>query len=199
MSRGRRRDRRVYLGSHPVLFGLLSLLRRAPVRRLGRTVLVNGTDEYRHVLTRLPLDRTAAGTTGGVVRAAGGDGALFDQHGDEHRAARRRIAGLLGAAAVARLRPTWHPVLERRLAPLAQGATVDVVDLAVEVAGITICGLLDRHTDPRRLVRAAQDVAAAGARAHLPGGGLRRAPDLDAAVARLRSLVGGRPTRRPRS
>lgn len=192
MSRGRRRDRRVYLGSHPLLFALLSLTRRSPVRRFGATVLVNGTEAYRRVLTGLPLDRTAVGTTGGVARAAGGGEVLFDQHGAEHRAARRRLAVDVGAAAVARLRPTWQPVLQRRLASLARGATVDVVDLAVEISGVTTREVLnlDPAVDPGELARAALTVAAAGARAHLPGRGLRRPPDLGDALDRLRALMG---------
>ena len=63
----RRRDRRVYLASHPVLFALLSLTRGAATRRLGRTVLVHGDDEFRQALTRIPLDRLAAGTTGAMA------------------------------------------------------------------------------------------------------------------------------------
>src|SRR6185312_16077695 len=65
MARGR--DRRVYLRSHPVLFALLAATRRWPVRRLGGTVLVHGPEEFRAALTRVPLDRTAAGTTGGAA------------------------------------------------------------------------------------------------------------------------------------
>ncbi|MGW7456143.1 cytochrome P450, partial [Streptomyces sp. NPDC054787] len=101
-ARARRRDRRVYLGSHPLLFGLLAATRGRPVRCLGGTLLVHGADAYREALTRLPLDRTAAGTTGAAARSAlrGGEGVLFDQEGGGHRADRRDLAGGLGAAGV---------------------------------------------------------------------------------------------------
>ncbi|MER6334337.1 hypothetical protein ABT298_34580, partial [Streptomyces sp. NPDC001034] len=61
----RRRDRRVYTRSHPLLFALLAATRRRTVVRVGGAVLVHGTGPYRQALTRIPLDRAAAGTTGG--------------------------------------------------------------------------------------------------------------------------------------
>lgn len=61
-AKARRRDRRVYLRAHPLLFALLAATRGRPVRRLGRGILlVHGTAAYREALTRLPLDRTAPG------------------------------------------------------------------------------------------------------------------------------------------
>lgn len=192
-TRARRRDRRVYLRSHPLLFALLAATRGRPVRRLGRTVLVHGPDAYREALTRLPLDRTAAGTTGGAARAAlrGGGDVLFDQDGGGHRAHRRDLAGRLGAAGVERLRPVWRPVLVRHLAPLARGGEVDVVGLARELAGTVACALLDSAADPRALAGAAADAASASVRAHLPG---PPRPGAEAAAARaadrLRTLLG---------
>jgi cytochrome P450 len=153
VSRGARgRDRRVYLGSHPVLFALLAFTRRWPVLRIGRTVLVHAQEAFRAALTRVPLDRTAAGTTGGAAGELAGAGALFDQHGVEHRDARRDTATLLGAAGVEKLRPIWTKLLDDRLPMLGAGGTVDLVPLTAEIAG-----------------------AAAAARAHLPGLGRRRA------------------------
>ncbi|WP_220819383.1 hypothetical protein [Streptomyces sp. gCLA4] len=86
-ARARRRDRRVYLGGHPLLFGLLAATRGRPVRRIGGTLLVHGAEAYREALTRLPLDRTAAGTTGGAARSAlaGDGGVLFDQESADVR------------------------------------------------------------------------------------------------------------------
>ena len=110
MSRARRRDRRVYLASHPVLLALLAVTRRAPVLRIGRTVLVNRAEEFHEALTRLPLDRLAAGTTGAVARDLVSDGLLFDQDGPDHRGARRSVN--LGAAGVEQLRPAWQAVLD---------------------------------------------------------------------------------------
>ncbi|MFC9293398.1 cytochrome P450 [Streptomyces sp. NPDC057011] len=183
-ARARRRDRRVYLRSHPVLFGLLAATRGRPVRRLGRTLLVHDTEAYREALTRLPLDRTAAGTTGGAARTAlagGGGGVLFDQEGSGHRADRRDLAGQLGSAGVERLRPVWQPLLVRRLAPLAHGRGVDLVGLARELAGAVVCALLDADADPRVLAAAAAEAAAASVRSHLPG---PRRPRAEAAAAR---------------
>ncbi|MEU3354522.1 cytochrome P450 [Streptomyces sp. NPDC037389] len=171
----RRRDRWVYRAGHPVLFALLAVARHKPVLRIGRTVLVHDVDALRHALTRLPLDRTAAGTTGRAARSAlePGDGALtggvlFDQQGAAHRAARRGLADGLSAAGVARLRPLWQDTLARGLAPLAEGRDVDLVALAREAAGVTACALLGVDADPLRLADAAAGAAAAAVREHLP-------------------------------
>src|SRR5689334_18359751 len=121
----RSRDRRVYLASHPVLFALLATARRWPVRRLGGTVLVHEQEAFRAALTRVPLDRTAAGTTGGAAGELAGAGALFDQQGAQHRSARRDSAVRLGAAGVEKLRPVWTELLDDRLPVLGAGGTVD--------------------------------------------------------------------------
>ncbi|MEU3727569.1 cytochrome P450, partial [Streptomyces sp. NPDC031705] len=169
--RARRRDRRVYLRSHPLLFGLLAATRGRSVRRIGGTVLVHGADAYREALTRIPLDRTAAGTTGGAAREAlrGAGGVLFDQEGGGHRAGRRSLAEGLGAAGVEGLRARWRPLLERGCAPLGRGAEVDVVALARKLAGTVAGALLESGAEPRALARAAADAAAASVRSHLPG------------------------------
>jgi len=189
-SRGRRRDRWVYLRSHPVLFALLAATRGAPVRRLGRTLLVHDPDAFREALTRVPLDRTAPGTTGGAARRLAADGLLFGQTGDEHRSTRRAVGEDLGEAGIARLRPVWSAVLRRRLAPLAAGDTVDIVDVTAELAGATTAALLRIDVDPRELAAAARAAASAAVRDHLPGvprpGQARRA---QAAAARLTRIV----------
>ncbi|MEU9762368.1 cytochrome P450 [Streptomyces sp. NPDC047985] len=207
-ARARRRDRRVYTRAHPVLFALLAATRRRPFVRLGGTVLVHGTDAYRRTLTRVPLDRTAAGTTGGTARelstATAGKpsvdsirrppegGLLFDQEGDGHREARRSVADSLGAAGVERLRPVWRAVLDRCLAPLDAGRPVDLVPIARELAGATVCALLGTGpgADPSVLAAAAGDAASAAVRDHLPGprrpGSARAAAE---AAARLETLL----------
>jgi cytochrome P450 len=167
--RARARDRRVYLASHPVIFALLAATRGRSVTRIGGTVLVQGTDAFRQVLTRMPLDRTAEGTTGGLARELVSDGVLFDQEGQAHRDSRRAVSADLSAAAVERLRPAWRAVLGQRLAPLAQGESVDLTKVAAEVAGTTVCALLGLDSDPLAIARLAAEAAAAAARAHLPG------------------------------
>lgn len=186
--RARRRDRRVYLRSHPVLFALLAAARALPVWRLGGTVVVNDAEAFRAVLTRLPLDRLATGTTGGAARDLGPEGLLFDQEGGAHRQARRSLTGDLGQAGVDRLRPVWLGVLDRSLARLAGGGQVDVVALAAEMAGATAGALLGEAVDPVALSSAAREAAAGAVRAHVPG--LRRAGDEgSAAAARLAALL----------
>ncbi|RZU49086.1 cytochrome P450 [Krasilnikovia cinnamomea] len=196
--RARRRDRRVYLGSHPVLFALLALSRCRPVLRLGGTLLVHDRAAYLAALTRVPLDRTAAGTTGGVAAELTGGELLFDQHGGEHRRARRALADALGASGVARLRPVWTAVLARGLAPLADGGEVDLVPVAAELAGVTAAALLGVAVDPLTLADAAREAGATAARAHLPGPGRRRAQRAARrAATRLTALTtpgGGPPT-----
>ncbi|MFI0899566.1 cytochrome P450 [Streptomyces sp. NPDC020983] len=188
----RRRDRRVYSRAHPVVFALLGAARRRDVVKVGRTVVVSGAEEYRTALTRVPLDRAAAGTTGGAVRELGGGGGLFDEEGGEHRGSRRAVAEGLGAAGVERLRPVWREVLDRRLAPLAAGGSVDLVPLARELAGATVCALLASAAPPQTVAEAAGAAAAAAVRAELPGlrspFAARRAAG---AAARLASLLGG--------
>ncbi|CAM5615321.1 cytochrome P450 [Streptomyces avidinii] len=219
-AKARRRDRRVYLRGHPLLFALLAATRGRPVRRLGRgTLLVHGTEAYREALTRLPLDRTAPGTTGGAARAARVEGVFFDQEGADHRTDRRELAERLGAAGIRELRAVWHPLLLRRLAPLPLGGSVDLVPLARELAGAVVCALLrpepasgdgqgqsrsrshsHSHSegtairtgaDPLALAEAAAEAAAASVRSHLPG-----PPRPGAAAAairaaeRLRALLG---------
>lgn len=167
--RARARDRRVYLASHPIIFALLAATRGRSITRLGSTVLVQGTGAFREVLTRLPLDRTAEQTTGGLAREFIPDGVLFDQEGQAHRDTRRSLAPDLSTTGVDRLRPVWRAVLTRRLAPLADGESVDLTEVAAEVAGATVCAFLGLDTDPLLIAQLTADVAAAAARAHLPG------------------------------
>ncbi len=164
-----RRDRRVYLASHPVLFALLVATRGRAVTRLGRTVLVQGTDAFREALTQVPLDRTAQHTTGGLAHELTDGGVLFDQDGSAHRQVRRSLADDLSAAGVQRLRPAWQSVLRRRLSALEAGGTVDMTAVAAELAGATVCALLELEVAPLAVARAASEVAAAAARQHLPG------------------------------
>ncbi|GAA0426494.1 cytochrome P450 [Actinoplanes capillaceus] len=193
--RARRRDRQVYLRAHPVLFTLLAATRRRAALRLGGTVIAHSPAAYLDGLTRVPLDRTAEGTTGGAAGRLAGGGLLFDQEGDDHRGSRRSLAESLGADGVARLRPVWLAVLERRLAPLADGRTIDLVDVAAELSGATAAALLGVDVDGRDLATAARTAAAAAAREHLPGLTLphhRRAAHR--AAARLNALLTPAPT-----
>ena len=162
------------------------------MRRLGRTLLVHGPDAYLAALTRIPLDRTAAGTTGGAVNRLAGEGALFDQGGDAHRRTRRDVGERLGAAGVEALRPIWTGLLDERLAVLGAGGTVDLVPLAAEIAGRTAVALLDLDVDPLELAAAAQEAGATAARAHLPGIRWQRAEaTAEDAARRLVALTGG--------
>jgi cytochrome P450 len=196
VTRARARDRRVYLAGHPVLFAVLGATRRRPVVRLGRTVLVHDRAAYVTALTKIPLDRTAPGTTGGEAGRLAGEAVLFDEQGASHRQSRRDVASRFGSAAVARLRPVWMAVLQRRLDPLVLGRPVDIVPLALEVSGTTAAELLGLggRVDPVELARAARAAADLAARAHLPGPGRRRATrQAPAAAARLSALVAGGP------
>lgn len=167
--RARRRDRRVYLESHPLLLVLLALARRSPVLSLGRVTVVTGTAAYREALTRLPLDRTAPGTTGGAaVRTLDGEGLLFDQDGVGHRSTRRDVARWFDAESVERLRPTWAPLVAEAADRLGAGGTVDVVDLACRMAGSTAAAMLGLDADGRALADAARAVASGAVAEHLP-------------------------------
>ncbi|MFJ1753643.1 cytochrome P450 [Kitasatospora sp. NPDC088134] len=182
----RRADRAVYLRSHPVLFALLAATRHRPLLRLGRTVLVHHPDAYRQILTKVPLDRTAEHTTGGTAARLTGGGLLFDQSGAEHRASRRALGHLLSSEGIAELRPGWHQLIDSRLT----GGRVDLVPVVRLLAGTTATALTGSTADPLELARAAERVAAATARTHLPGlprpGARRRAR---AAAEQLRLLL----------
>ncbi|GIM94314.1 hypothetical protein Ato02nite_061070 [Paractinoplanes toevensis] len=155
-------------------------------------MLVHDRDAYLAALTRIPLDRTAEGTTGGAVDRLAGAGGLFDQQGAEHRRARRDVADGLGVAGVDRLRPGWIKLIDERLAPLGNGGSVDLVPLAAEIAGSTAAALLGLELDPLVLAAAAQEAGATAARAHLPGIRRRRAArEAELAAERLLELVGG--------
>jgi cytochrome P450 len=176
--------------SHPVLFVLLAAVRRVQVLRLGQTVLVSGAAPVTAALTRLPLDRAAAGTTGGRARELLPGGAFFDQEGASHRRCRRSVADGLSSAGVQRLRPVWLEVLRQRLAPLDRGGVIDMVEVTAELSGATACALLAVDVDPLLVARAAREAAATAARGEMPG--LRRAASARAAVraaAQLTSLL----------
>lgn len=180
-------DRSVYLRSHPLLFALISVTRPLGFVRIGRNLLVHDPDAYREILTNVPLDREAEGTTGGAARQLGGGGVLFDQAGDQHRDARRSLAADLGGDGVSRLRPVWQDVIERGLATLP--SPVDLVPLAREIAGATACALTGCEADPHVLAQAAVDAAAEAAREHLPGLRRRRAGRAQQAADALSSLL----------
>lgn len=171
----RRRDRRVYWQSHPLLFLALAAGRVRPVVSLGRRHIVNDADAIRQVLTRVPLDRTAQGTTGGTIREVSGTGGVFDETGSEHRASRRALAARLDSRGVATLRPVWQPVLDDLAARLAAGETVDLVPRVEDLAGRTAAALLGLDLSPPdgiRLARAARRTAWEAVAQDLPG--LRR-------------------------
>ncbi|MEV6300703.1 cytochrome P450 [Actinoplanes sp. NPDC051861] len=172
MRAARRRDRRVYLLSHPLLFALLAATRHRPSTRLGRTVLTHSRTAFVDGLTRVPLNRTAEGTTGGAAGTLTGGSLLFDQEGDAHRTTRRSLADHLSADGVSRLRPIWLAVLNQHLTPLSTGGTVDLVSLSADLAGTTAAALLNLDVPGPLLATAARTAAAAAARDHLPG--LRR-------------------------
>ncbi|MFJ7248964.1 cytochrome P450 [Kitasatospora sp. NPDC098652] len=185
--RARRRDRTVYLRSHPLLFALLCATRHRPVLRLGRTLLVHHPDAYREALTRIPLHRTAPGTTGAATSQLAETATLFDQDGADHRTARRTLAPDLGATALPRLRPLWQALLAERIPALATG-DLELVDLAAELAATTAAALTGTDTPPRQLAHAARETAAAAARDHLPGP-RRSGPTAAEAAARLTALL----------
>jgi cytochrome P450 len=196
--RARRRDRRVYLASHPILFALLAATRRWPVLRLGGTVLTHSRDAYLDALLRVPLDRTAEGTTGGAAGRLTSGGLLFDQEGDDHRSSRRGIAHALSAEGVAALRPGWTELLAELIAPLAAGRPIDLVEVTAALAGDTAARMLNVRVSGPDLAAAARAAAAAGAREHLPGlrrPGARKAAE--AAAAHLTSLLSTSPRAEP--
>ncbi|MFF3859106.1 cytochrome P450 [Streptomyces sp. NPDC002209] len=107
-ARARRRDRRVYVRSHPLLFALLAATRGRPVRRLGGTLLVHDAPAYREALTRLPLNRTAPGTTGAAARTALAPPPNPDRPTPAGSAKPDRTTADTGGSARAALAPSAH-------------------------------------------------------------------------------------------
>jgi cytochrome P450 len=144
------RDLAVY-ASHPLAFAALTATSRLPQLRLGTTVIVHDRDHYTEALTGIPLDRLAAGTTGGQLAAVLGveQGLMFTDA--DSRAARRASAAHLSSRQVAAVAPVWRPLLQQAAASLAAGASLDVAALARRLGGVTATGVLGVSADPDRL------------------------------------------------
>jgi cytochrome P450 len=167
----RTRDRQVYTASHPILFRLLSRTSSRPVRRVGSRVVVNGHDEARAVLTKVPLNRTDDRTTGGAIRKHEGEGALFDESGEGHRASRRSLAERLDSGGILELKRHYRPPIDDATDLLRAGEEVDVCELADAVSGRTVAALLDldlTSSECVELARAARLTASSAAAAELP-------------------------------
>lgn len=150
LRRASARDLAVY-ASHPFAFAALAATSRLPQLRLGTTVIVHDRDQYTEALTGIPLDRLAAGTTGGQLAAVLGveKGLMFTDA--DSRTARRTSAAHLSSRQVAAFAPVWHPLLQQAAASLAAGASLDVAGLARRLGGVTATAVLGVSADPDRL------------------------------------------------
>lgn len=199
--RARRRDRGVFLASHPLLFTLLALLRSREAWRIGRgrraVTVVSGTEAFRQVLLGVPLDRLAQGTTGAAARAMSASQVLFDEDGPEHKASRRALVSALGRSGVEEMAWCWREPLGAARARLLAGGTINAVELTATMAGRVALHLTGSaredvtDVDARRLSRAAAELAELMARTHLPISQLfsRRARSLRASAEALDELV----------
>ena len=160
------RDLAVY-ASHPFAFAALAATSRLPQLRLGTTVIVHDREQYAEALTGIPLDRLAAGTTGGQLAAALGveKGLMFTDA--DSRAARRTSAAHLSSRQVAALAPAWHPLLQQAAASLADGAGLDVAALARRLGGVTATAVLGISADPDLLADLVLAAAAHATRTEL--------------------------------
>lgn len=183
-TRARRRDLRVYLMGRPVIFPLLTLLRRLPAIRVGSRMVINDPKLVRAILTEVPLDRTSDGTMGGSVRKHHGVGGIFDESGSEHRASKRSLARRLDSAGVAALRPAWNEAIDDVGHRIGAGETVDICRFADHLAGRTTAALLGLEGRSQEwcveLAVAARRTAALSAAQEVPS--LRRG------LARVRSF-----------
>jgi cytochrome P450 len=143
------RDLAVY-ASHPWAFALLTATSRLPQLRLGGTLVVHDQGRYTEALSHIPMDRLAAGSTGGQLAAALGvdEGLMFT---DDSRSARRASAAHLSSRQVASLVPVWRPLLKEATAALGAGGRVDVALLARRLGGTTASALLGISADPERV------------------------------------------------
>ncbi len=123
VTRARRRDRRVYLASHPLLFGLLAAQRRQtrappglPRRRQRRRRRPHRADGGAARPHRRPHDRRRDPQARGRGRAVRRDG----RASTARRAARSRSGST--SRGVADLRPAWQPGPRRRGRPAARPA-----------------------------------------------------------------------------
>ncbi|MFE6842821.1 cytochrome P450 [Streptomyces sp. NPDC057686] len=144
-ARARRRDRRVYVRSHPLLFALLAATRGRPVRRLGGTLLVHDAAAYREVLTRLPLNRTAPGTTGAAARTALAPPPNPDRPTPTGPAEPDRTTADTGGRARAALAPSSHLGRTALAGPAEPGRTM--ADTGGSAARVGLVGSAERdHT-----------------------------------------------------
>ncbi len=165
LRRAAARDLGVY-ASHPVAFAALTATSRLPLLRLRGTVVVHDQSHYTQALTRIPMDRLAAGSTGGQLAAALGvqEGLMFT---DVSRTARRSSAGHLSSRQVAGLAPSWRPLLRGAAAALGAGDSVDVAVLARRLGGTTAMAVLGISADPERLADLVLAAAAHTTRAEM--------------------------------
>ena len=167
--RARTRDRLVHWASHPLVFLALELGRRVPLP--GR-IVVDSAEGVRHVLTAVPLDRSDARTTGGLVQREGSAGeSWFDGEGAGHRASRRALGRLLGRDGIRELQPLWRGVLEETVAAIRH-EPVDAVTMARLMAGLLTAPMLG--VAPTRqfaldLTAATRRVASRSVAGHLRG------------------------------
>lgn len=187
--RARVLDRLVHWATHPLVFIALGVGRRTGLP--GR-VIVDDAAGVREVLAKVPLDRTAQGTTGGLVQDVGSEGeSWFDGSGAGHRRSRRELGRLLGTEGVKELRGLWRQVFEQYRAAL-RSELVDAVTMTRVASGLVTLRLLGEAPSKARalaLTEATREVARRSVRAHLTGG---PGDDLDAPLRR--SLPGIAPS-----
>ena len=186
MTRARRRDRRIYFVSHPLLYGLVTMT--AGFRRLsiGRTLVVNDPNMTWDIMTKADLNRTGKRTTGQILQEHYGSGGLFDESGQDHRRHRSQFKQNLSHAALPAVLADGNRLLAESMTSLAEGDSVDIVTLTRQMAGVTARRLIDIDVDPLLLAQAAEAAAAEAARAHL-----RRARTHGTSYDDLLTLVGG--------
>lgn len=157
----------LFLAAHPLAYPALRLIGRCgPVVRVpGVGVVVNDAALARRVLLDADAFRKSGpGSSGALWTPVLGPSVLLNMDGDAHAALRRKLGGLFTAGAVTGL---CERVLAGPLAAaserLADGGTVDVVDLARTCAGAVICALIGLDADEaacRRMYARGEEIAA---------------------------------------
>ena len=160
-------ERLLYLAAHPVAYPFLRLVARLgpAVRVPGLGVVVNDATLAHQVLRDTTSYRKdGPGSSGALWTPVVGPSVLLNMEGADHRALRRRLAGLFTAAYVDQ---TCSRVLAEPLAALSDdlsaGRVVDLVDVTRVCAGAVICALLGLPADEaecRRMFARGEEITA---------------------------------------
>jgi cytochrome P450 len=151
-------ERRVQLGAHPFAYPFVRALARIgpAVRVPGLAVVVSDASVAHAVLgDQTTFTKTGPGSPAELWTPVLGPSVLLNMEGDEHRALRRRVAGLFAPSYVQRLcqRALGAPLAELT-SRLRAGEPVEFVGVVQRLVGAVIAELVGLSPDPAAVAEA---------------------------------------------